>query len=700
MENLTFHYPSWLILFCVLLGVAFALGLYFRDKTYRDQPQRWRWIMGGLRFFSVTLLSLLLLAPLIKSLELDTQRPIVVLAQDASQSITAEMNADQAREYRQNLRDLGRELARDYELKTYSFGDAIREELDTAFEDKVTNISEMLTTVYDLYSNQNLGAVILATDGVYNKGSNPLYTNTRLSVPVFTVALGDTTPKRDLLIKRVLHNRIAYLGDRFSIQVDISAQNCGSAAANLLVEKVRPGGQNERLESRRLNIDNDDFFQTEEILIDADASGVQRYRLRLTTVDNEASTANNSKDIFIDVLDARQKILILANSPHPDLTALRQSITSNKNYEVTVNYIDKRQVQPSEFDLVILHQLPSRNANLSGVLNTLVQQNIPHWFILGKQTDLITFNESQPLVDVQGDQRNTNDVQARVNSSFNAFILDDPLKNMAPNFPPLLAPFGEYNADPEAAVMLYQRIGSVETQFPLLLLGEEKETKIGVLCAEGLWKWRLFNFLQNEDHQVFNALVGKVVQYLSVKEDKRKFRVNLSKNIYDENEGIFFDAELYNDNYELVNGPDVSLVITNSEGKEFNYTFNKTDKAYALDVGPLPVGNYSYDAMAMLDGERLTNSGQFSVQPIQLEMYETTADHRMLRLLSDKYGGALFGPNELEGLLAQIRQRDTVKPVIYETTRTRSVLNLKWLFFVLIGVLSLEWFLRRYLGGY
>ena len=88
---------------------------------------------------------------------------------------------------------------------------------------KVSNISEFLKYIYDLYSNQNLGAIIMATDGIYNEGSNPIYAGAKLTAPIYTVALGDTTAKKDVILKRVFHNKIAYLGDKFSIQIDVAA---------------------------------------------------------------------------------------------------------------------------------------------------------------------------------------------------------------------------------------------------------------------------------------------------------------------------------------------------------------------------------------------------------------------------------------------------------------------------------------------
>jgi len=175
--------------------------------------------------------------------------------------------------------------------------------------------------------------------------------------------------------------------------------------------------------------------------------------------------------------------------------------------------------------------------------------------------------------------------------------------------------------------------------------------------------------------------------------------VSLSKNIFDENEPVVLDAELYNESYELVNEPDVSLTITNDEGRDFNYTFNKTTNAYTLAAGVFPVGSYRFRAQVTFNGKNLVYNGQFSVQPIQLEVYETTADHAMLRRLSEAYGGAFYLPGQLSEIGQDLLDKD-IKPVVYSSTRTRSVIHLKWIFFLLLGMLSLEWFLRRYYGGY
>ena len=698
MEDLTFQYPTWYILFCAILGFSVATLLYFRDKTFKETSHRLKWFLGIIRFLSVTLISLLLLSPLLKSLITETKKPVIVLAQDQSESILANMDESQSQTYQQSFKDLSQKLRENYDVKEYAFGESIREGIDFQFNDKVSNISDFLKNIYDLYSNQNLGAVVLATDGIYNQGSNPIYAGTKLTAPIYSIALGDTTSKKDLILKRVFHNKIAYLGDKFSIQIDIAAQNCVGSNTNLTISRIVDGASS-RIQQIPISITKNEFFKTQEIILDANISGVQRYRIGVNSIKGEVTTVNNSKDIFIDVLDARQKILMVANSPHPDLTAIKQSISKNKNYEITTVYINDMKVNVANYDFVIMHQLPSKTNKATALLATMNNKSIPRLYIVGSQTNLSRFNENQPVLNVSGDGRNTDNVQASISPVFGLFNISDEVKNELPNFAPLLAPFGDFKDNANTHVLLYQRIGKINTKKPLLLFGEQNNIKTGVLAAEGIWKWRLFDFLQHENHDIFEEVLGKSVQYLTLKDDKRKFRISLDKNIFNENEGINFDAELYNASYELINNPDATLTITNSEGKDFNFTFSKSGKSYTLRDKVFPVGNYKFRGTVNNAGEQLVYNGKFSVQPIQLESFETTADHGVLKLLSEKYGGSLIYPNNIASIGTTLME-SPIKPVIYTTTKTRTIINLKWIFFTLLGLLILEWFIRRYFGAY
>ena len=693
---LSFQYPTWYILFCALLGFAFAAALYWRDTSFKEQSPILNKILGALRWLTATIIAVLLLSPVLKSSVTEIKKPVVVLAQDVSESIAVAIK--DTPQYKSQFEALKNALGDKYDVKTYSFGEKVREGVDFQFKDKLTNASDLVKNVYDLYANQNLGALVIASDGIYNEGSNPLYAAAKLNAPVFTIALGDTTPKRDLIVKRVFHNNIAYLGDKFNIQIDVAAANCNGSNTSLTVARLDAAGNPSVVSTTPISINKNDFFTTKEVTLDASQAGVMRFRVALTSVSGEATTVNNVKEIFIEVLDARTKILILANAPHPDLAALNEGIVLNKNYTVSVGYVNDLKVNVADFDFVILHQVPSVTNGGDAALTVLNGKKTPRLYIVGAQSDCQKLTTMQNMMTLSADGRNMNDVQATLNGGFNLFTLDNTF-NQFQSFNPIQSPFGEYKEAGGGQVLFYQKIGKVDTKFPLIMLGESNGIRTGIITAEGLWKWRLFDFAQHQNHELFDGLMSKIITYLSVKEDKRKFRASSDKNMYRENEPVQFSAELYNNSYELINDADVRVILTNGEGKQFPYTMNKEGRAYALNAGILPVGNYQYKATTSVGGQQLEAGGAFSVQPIQLELYETTADHAVLRALANQFGGSMVYPKDMASIADSIKAR-TLKPIMYTTNKTESVMNLKWIFGLLILLLATEWFLRRYFGGY
>src|SRR6185436_8219762 len=173
----------------------------------------------------------------------------------------------------------------------------------------------------------------------------------------------------------------------------------------------------------------------------------------------------------------------------------------------------------------------------------------------------------------------------------------------------------------------------------------------------------------------------KVTQYLIVQEKKSHFRV-LARNSFPENEPLVFDAEVTNDNYELVNTPDINLTITNTSNKNFPFTFSKTEKAYTLNAGYFPSGNYRYKA-SVKSGEKIYNEeGSFSVSALQVEQNETTADHQLLYSLAHKTGGEMYYPSTLDQLSKALENRTDIKTVSYSHYELKDLINLKWVFFL------------------
>ena len=159
--------------------------------------------------------------------------------------------------------------------------------------------------------------------------------------------------------------------------------------------------------------------------------------------------------------------------------------------------------------------------------------------------------------------------------------------------------------------------------------------------------------------------------------DKRKFKVYAIENSFFENESIIFNAEFYNQSYELVNTPEVQMIVTNDKGKNYTYNFSRTENAYKLDVGVLAPGTYTYGATVIGGGNNETVRGLLIVKPLQLEFTETKANHNLLKQLATASGGKFISFNNLDSLAEMIKKQGTVKPVMYNQKDYRDLINQK-----------------------
>lgn len=694
MELVT-EYPLWFIVFCLAAGAVYALAFYFRDTLLNEISGMLRGIMAFLRGAAVALLAFFLLSPLLQTLFREVEKPIVVIAQDRSQSLVHGKDSSFfTNDFPGQLGTLTESLGEAYEVATFNFGETVAEDFDFEYPGKQTDLSQVFEEVYTRFSNRNLGAVIIASDGIYNKGTNPLYASGTLSAPLYTIALGDTTVKKDLILNRVAHNRLAYLGNDFPLEIVVEARQLEGATTRLTVTK---GGA--VVFQQQLNIESNSYLETIPVLLEAEEIGIQGYNVQLEVLDNEVTAANNSQRVYIDVLDARQKILLLAHTPHPDIAAIRHSIESNDNYEVTAKLASGFNEAFEAYNLVIMHQVPAKGTNYKSLLAKLKKAAVPVLHILGNTSNINAFNAGNFGLRITENRNNQNEVIPTFNSNFTLFSLSDRASNFLKRLPPVGAPFGNYRKGNSVETLLNQRIGLVETNIPLLMFVVGEEVKTGFFAAEGLWRWRMADYAEHGNHDIFNELIGKSIQYLSVKDDKSRFRITAAGSFL-ENETIIVDAELYNESYELITEPEVTLQIVNEEGVKFPFAFNRSTRQYTLNAGQLPVGQYRYTGQAKVGEKVLTASGAFTVNPVHVELVNTVANHQLLYNLSQRHEGAMVYPENMASLAGLLAARDDVKSVSYTKTSLRDLINVRWIFFLILGLLSLEWFLRKRNGAY
>jgi len=694
--KLIFQYPIWFIIFCVLAGLVYAITLYLKSSDFSEDSSSFQIVkklLFLLRFIGISILSFLLLSPLIKTKTIDKVAPLVILAQDNSSSIQYGFNKHDSLNYVNAIDDLKKKIEEKYVLDSYIFSDELNQDNKLTFKDKSTNISNALNKLNGNYFNRNVGAVILASDGIYNEGINPLYTN--FNFPIYAIALGDTSRQKDLKISKISANKIAYLGDKVKVDIDIESYNLKNANYSLSLIK-----NNKVVDKRGLKLSKNYTEQRTSIILNANTVGIQKYTIKLTELKDEVTFQNNAFDFYIEVIDSRLKILLLAKAPHPDIAALKQTISENKNLDLSIDYVSSFNKNLSEYNLIILHHLPSINANADYVFKSIEKEKIPYFIITGSTTDFNKLNANQSIVKINQKSNNRNDVGSEFSENFNTFSISKKTISSFKRFPPLSVPFGDFKLSATANPLLFQKIGAIKTEFPVLCFSESFGVKSAIFIGEGLWRWKMYDYLDNNNHEAFNEVFQKTINYLALKADKRKFRVQSSKNMYFETEPVVIEAELYNESYELINEPDVSLTVKNDENELFPLVFSRANNSYILKTSSLPIGSYQFEASTEYSGKKYKAKGLFNIKAVQLEAMQTQANHKLLYQLAEKTGGKVFYPNELDQLEKIILSNNNMETVLYETYKTRSIIHLKWIFFLIIALLSMEWFLRKFYGAY
>ncbi|RYE35843.1 MAG: hypothetical protein EOP42_05520 [Sphingobacteriaceae bacterium] len=679
---------GWWTLACLVVAICYSVILYHRPANIN---RIWKNLLFAFRTLAVFSVCFLLLAPLLKTVDKHLQKPLILILQDNSASIKKFPAKNfHPKAFLEDLHQLKTNLGDDYEVQEFHFDKNLSAGISDSLNGKQTDISNAFQNLNNRYSNQNIGAVILASDGLFNRGSSPLNIASTLKSNIYTIVLGDTIPKLDILIDHVDYNKTAFLGNDFVIDVSIEArQSKGKSIQLRITEDGKP------VASQQLNASENNFKKSFPVKLNADKKGIHKFQVSLQSLAGEISTANNVTTIYVEVIDNRKKILILYDAPHPDVTAIRQSLGSNQNYEVKTSLLsDFDLTKLNTYNTLILEQLPNNRVNIQPLLTQANRLKLPVFYLLGAQSNLQQFNSLQKIISISSSNSSTQEVFALPDASFTTFILSDSAKTKISNFPPLLAPFGNYG-NTSASILLKQKIGRVATSYPLLAFGEENGQRKAVLAGEGLWRWRLNEFQQFGNHRAFDELLSQSIQYLSVKSNRKRFEALPTKPVFDEDENVAFHAELYDQSFELVNQPEIAISLKNTNGKKYDFQFSKQDHSYQLNAGILPAGDYSYIAQTRLGNEVFKSNGNFSVKALITEDLQSAANQQLLYALAKENGGEMLTPQQLNKLPDLIRKNENIKTIAYQENKYKELIDEKWVFVLVLLLLSLEWFLRR-----
>ncbi|MBR1798761.1 MAG: hypothetical protein IJ761_02530 [Bacteroidales bacterium] len=652
-------YPWYSIVVCLLIAAAYAILHYWhRQQSWSRAARGLLALMRGMVVFA---LCLLLLRPTVHRTVTERHEPCIVLLQDTSTSV--KQGTDSAF----SIEPLAAMLAPRANTIIEYFGDH-----------HSTNIASAIA------GHPEATAIVMASDGLHNRGASPLAAAERLTVPLYTIALGDSSTRRDAMLCNSRTNKVCILGSELPIEVGVKATQLAGASAKLTISQG-----NKELHSSTISYNDNHFYTTITATVVPTEAGMQTFNIDLQVVNGEATSTNNHISLHTEVVDNRKKILLLYNSPHPDISALKQAIESNANFSVEAKAADKVQgassADTSNYAAVVFHNLPSTSYPDQSHYSYL-----PQLYVIGLQTDLARFNQLHTGLEIKASTNHTNSVTAIYQQSFSLFNADATDAAQIEAMPPLDAPFGQASVSPLMQTLFTARLGNIDTRQPLIAATTQGDKRRAFVWGEGLWRWRMADYRANNTHSHFDKLVAQLAAFIATHEPNSLLQVDAEKH-YDIAEPIQLRAKLFNKNLEAINNVEMLLQLHGPTGTA-TYRFSPEADGYQLSLTAQQEGIYRYVATATYDGTTHEASGTFAVDQTSVETSTLQANHQLLQAMSQTTGGRTITPDQTDSLSQWLNMQ---KPTISQHIQNQSLLNQWWVLALILLLMCAEWALRK-----
>lgn len=749
------HLWQWAVL--LLPALALAFWAYYRIAAPLTRPARTAlWILRGAAF----LLVLLALAqPVITAVLQDTGRPGLAILLDRSASMGLSAGGDSPGATRvqaasEVARALSGKLEGNYRLQWHAFSDILEPaNPDSSLRPEGnTGLGQALEQVMTGNEARPVNGIVIVSDGVNTVGRDPVRMAAASPVPIFTVAVGPSEVPQDIEIRRVRTNPTAFVGEPTPVQVVLSS--FGLAGRSVRVEvrerhgesdgpgdragQARPGDT--VLASREVRIVADRGLEQEiQFEIRPSRPGLTLYEVELAGA-GDSIPQNDLRQVAIDVLERKTRILVLAPRLDWDFAFLRRTLEA----DTTLGYTFLAQTRPgvyASYGERRLTRLPSAMSDLrdfAAVILCGVTESA--WspaqldlfgrfvkeggglFALGGPARSVAWTTTGTFASVlpgtvgpdplPGNRALPLALTGEGQHHPATAVRDNPAEtaNLWSALPPLWRPGGSLLVKPEAKRLLEYRSSRGGSGLPALAVSFHEQGKTAWLYGTGIWRWSFQPPSGSVPRDIYSQFLLGLVRWLAEPAARERFQVNPSKRVYQNGEAVAFTASLWDAAFNPVGSAQVSLSIepesagadtSSSRGIRMELQAGADPGRYDGEGAPLPPGAYRYRAVAREAGSETGSGtefgrteGRFWVEEMGPEFARTWTDREQLRQMAERSQGSSADAASIASLLEKIPRALRRVGRISEI----EVWNHWLLFLAFVTVLSVEWFLRRRRG--
>lgn len=692
-----------LVFLFVLLLAAFSYYVY--KHSIRQIPGSLKTFLMVLRALIFILIALLIFEPVISLThkKIIESKPFLFI--DNSNSIAVK---DSAKRIEQTY-SLINKLNNDIKAKIFSFGQKIdsiniepRQKIK--FTETKTNFSNIIELIKQRAADVN-SAVILS-DGIITDGSDPTYQAEKLQIPIFTVGIGDSAQKRDVQIYNALYNQFIYAGKQTTIEAAV--KNFGYGGKNTRVSLFE---ENKLIESRDIVL-NESGINKISFTYKPISSGEKKLNVAALQLEGESSIANNSRVFYLNVLDTKLKVCLIAGSPSADIAAISKSLSTDKNFQVekliqissNKFWNDVKTSAVDSADLLFLVDFPSSNSpqSLIGkVLSGIIDQNKPFFFLLSSGVNFDRLKDFERLLPFSFSKSTNEFIQVQpelISETFSSYFSNaGNQKGIWNNLPPVTQFATEFAYKPESNVLVKSKVRNIPISNPLIVSRSIGRQRSFAILAGDIWRWGLQTAEKNPEF--FDNFMNDIVKWLNASPWQKQFRITTAKKNYAPDEEVVFTAELYDQTFSPIDTAKITIQIS-LYNKKFDLAFSPIGSGiYSSTFTPSEPGDYNFEGTAELNGTKIKSGvSRFSVGEIQIEKLDTKMRVDFLKQFAKAANGEYYSIENYDALKEKLRElnRNSTKEKI--TLTEYQLWSSEWTLLIIVLLFTVEWLIRKISG--
>ncbi len=705
MNNFSLSFQSGYLFLYIIIGLA-AIGIAW--WSYKDMVPRIskikRFSLISLRGLGIFLIALLLVEPLMTHYAEEITGNKLGVVMDISSSM---LNLEKGGRRYQIAESLYTEYQPDNVSKRYfGFADSLyslgKLPDSTSFVGQATDISQaMLDPIAS--SDNELGALLIITDGAGNLGLDPLKTAASIDLPVYSLVVGSAQNQKDIYISKIDCSPVGYTNTDIPLEVEIASFGYSGETALLEIRDDKSV-----LLSRRITLPADGAYSTVEFKLNLANEGIKNLRAVIAPREGEISADNNTRNFTIKLLKDKIDVLLLSSTLNWELTYLKKALSQDTHLDLKVAVSDPRggiatsDLPPTldawkDIELVIAIDISSRALGVQlANLKAAVESGTGFLYIAGAKSPIIRLGDWDEILPVKSNSRVSVDegeffpipgrqAIVRAVTDIEGLRWDD-LK-------PLSFVMRGLDTDPEAVVFL-DIVGPRDEHWPVLTGGRFNRGKTAAITGYPWWPRYFQPASGNTNIKRIEKFWSNLVRWLVARDDLGKFNLASTKPVYKLGEPVGFAATLFDDSYNLVGGAKIEVDITDSAGtrREFQLTGGKTGE-YSGTFGSPAAGKYNYTARALMQSDTVgIANGSFIVESFSLEMENQSANYALMEQIATITGGRSYTADNFSEFSKNLKLNLKREDVFSEYRLTGN----RYLLIIIILLFTLEWGIRKF----